>query len=84
MVEQVANALESLEETVEVVTLASHETAQQRTVGAPMPQILEETVEMERGRRAIGLGPEKTLMAFRTARPFRGHPCHDARQGELY
>ena len=48
MVEQVANTLESLEETVEVVRLASHETGQQRTVGAPMPQILEETVEMER------------------------------------
>ena len=44
--EQIVNALESREETVGVGKLSPHERVQQRTVEAPMPQTLKETVEV--------------------------------------
>ena len=48
-------APEFLEETDMVVRMAPHGRVQQRTVGAPMPQIWEETVESGEGRRAIAI-----------------------------
>ena len=81
---QKVNALESLEEAVEVVRLAPRELLQRRIdpkmVNAP--ESPEETVEVEREGVPL-VKDQKALISFRTARPFRGHLCRDARQGAL-
>ena len=51
----------------------------QWTFAAPMPHIMEETVEME-GEGVPLVKGQKALIAFRTASPFRRH-LPDARQG---